>query len=192
MLGYVFWHWPTPSIDVARYEELQRDFHAALASSGPAGFRTSCVYRVEGDAPWLEPARASNVSAYADWYLLEDSAAIDALNVAAVSGVCEQPHTAVAQAMAQGAGSLFALRGDTSPALSSIRHITFLTKPRPMAYSDFYSQLSGVASSESTLWRRALVLGPTPEFAMLTAAPIQPPEQLHPFTLNLSPITPSA
>jgi hypothetical protein len=191
MLGYVFWHWPTPSIDVTRYEQLQRDFHAALASSAPAGFRASCVYRVEGEASaaWLGPARASNVPGYADWYLLENSAAIDELNVAAVSGVCEQPHTAVAQVMAQGAGSLFALRGDTSPALSSIRHITFLTKPRPMAYPDFYAQLSGVVPRESTLWRRALVLGPTPEFALLTATPGQPPDHLHPFTLNLRPIT---
>src|SRR5438094_6168553 len=106
MLAYVFWHWPNRDHAADEYEHLQRGFHSALAQSAPAGFHESVVFRLRGQAPWL-----GGDPAYADWYLLEDSAALDPLNVGAVSGVCEQPHAQLAQAMAAGAGSLFALRG---------------------------------------------------------------------------------
>ncbi len=184
MLAYVFWHWPNPDVPVGDYESLQRSFHSALASSAPSGFVCSCVFRLEGKAPWL----GSGAAHYADWYLLENSAAIDALNVAAVSGPCERPHAEVARAMAAGAGSLFALRGDTlaSP-VSAARNATFLTKPRDMPYPDFYAQLP--TTTQASLWRRALVLGPTPEFALLTAEPLQAPAAFHPLTVALTPIT---
>jgi hypothetical protein len=127
--------------------------------------------------------------AYADWYLLSDSAAIDPLNVAAVSGACERPHAEVAHAMAAGVGSLFSLRGEESPTLAHARHATFLTKPRSMPYESFYSSVSAIAPSEASLWRRALVLGPTPEFALLTSSSPAPPAALQPTRLTLTPIT---
>src|SRR5690242_15487979 len=105
MLAYVFWHWPARPGE--EYEQLQRDFHHALAQSTSRGFLRSYVFRVDGQAPWL-----GGSPAYADWYLVENSAALDELNTAAVSGPREQPHASVAQAMAAGAGSLFTLRGE--------------------------------------------------------------------------------
>jgi hypothetical protein len=183
MLAYVFWHWPNPEVSERDYDALQRTFHAALASSAPGGFISSCAFRLKGEAPWL-----GGSPAYADWYLLESSAAIDALNVAAVSGPCEGPHAEVAHAMAAGAGSLFALRGEAvfSP-VPSARNLTFLTKPRPMPYADFYAQLP--TSEAASLWRRALVLGPTPEFALLTPTPLQAPAPFQPLTLTLTRVT---
>jgi hypothetical protein len=58
-----------------------------------------------------------------------------------------------------------------------------------MAYADFYSEVAPFAASQSTLWRRALVLGSTPEFALLNATPTEPAANLHPLALALTPIT---
>src|SRR5262252_4616648 len=110
MLAYVFWHWPRPDHVAAEYERAQRAFHRALAQSAPRGFLSSLTFRVEGRAAWL-----GGSPAYADWYLVENSAALDPLNVAAVSGACEAPHAQVAQAMAAGAGSLLGLHADSAP-----------------------------------------------------------------------------
>ena len=190
MLAYVFWHWPSFDVPPADYETLQRAFHSALASAAPDGFVSSCVFRLEGDAPWL-----GGTPAYADWYVLESSAAIDGLNVAAVSGPCERPHAEVARAMAAGAGSLLALRGPdpvsadrASADVASARHATFLTKPRPMSYEDFYSSVAPFSAPPSTLWRRALVLGPTPEFALLSGFAGGASAELQPLTLRLTPV----
>jgi hypothetical protein len=184
MLAYVFWHWPSPSVSVAGYELLQREFHAALATAAPAGFVRSCVYRIGGKAPWLSENAAAT---YADWYLLESSAAIDAFNVAAVSGVCTESHAAVAHAMGAGAGSLFNLRTG-SPNLDAARIATFLTKPRPaMSYDEFDAAVSAVRGSDSaSVWRRALVLGPNPEFLVLSASELAFASELQPLTLTLA------
>jgi len=180
MLAYVFWHWPKADHAPAEYERIQREFHAALAQSAPTGFLRSSVFRVEGKAPWL-----GGSPAYADWYLVADSAALDPLNVAAVTGVCEAPHAAVAQAMAAGAGSLFALRGDVNPDLVAARALTLLTKPRDMPYPEFYAAVPA-SSATTSLWRRMMVLGPTPEFALLTPDPPPGLETLQPLSLALT------
>jgi hypothetical protein len=187
MLAYVFWHWPNGDHVADEYERLQRAFHAALAQAAPAGFHGSFVFRVDGKAPWLhgEPA-------YADWYLVENSAALDPLNVAAVSGVCEQPHAEVARAMAAGAGSLFALHGDRGPAnLGTTRHVTWLTKPRSMPYDTFYATVASLPdAAQTSLWRRQMVLGPTTEFALLSATSLTVPDTFAPLFLSVSPIWP--
>lgn len=183
MLAYVFWHWPSADQAVGEYERFQRDFQAALTRSAPRGFVRSHVFRVDGRAAWL-----GGDPAYADWYLVEDSAALDPLNVAAVSGVCEAPHAVVARAMAAGAGSLFTLRGDAASDLSSNRAATFLTKPRDLPYADFYPAVPNATGA--TLWRRTMVLGPTPEFALLTSAPPQALDRFQPVALSLTPIWP--
>jgi len=180
MLAYVFWHWPRPDHAVSEYERLQRAFHAALAQSAPRGFQRSFVYRLDGHAAWL-----GGTPAYADWYLVDGSPALDPLNVAAVSGVCEEPHARVAQAMAAGAGSLLGLYGG-QPDVAAARHITFVTKPRSMSYDNFKIEMGGLPTSG--LWRRQMVLGPTPEFALLTAAPITVPSTFAPLGLGLRPI----
>ena len=179
MLAYVFWHWPAASQDAAAYEAAERDFHAALARSTPSGFVGSAVYRVGGEAPWL-----GGSPAYADWYLVQDSAALDPLNLAAVSGVCETPHRRLTRAMGAGAGTLLQLRNGT-PDLSSARYVTWLAKPREMAYDTFYATHELIPGS---LWRRQMVLGPTPEFAIVSGAPVQIDGSLSPRVLRLEPL----
>jgi hypothetical protein len=185
MLAYVFWHWSKPDVAPADYEQHQRAFHAALAASAPNGFLKSTSFRIDGQAPWLGGAPA-----YADWYLVDNSAALDPLNAAAVSGVCEAPHTRVAQAMAAGAGLLLTLHtGAAQPDLSGASSATFLTKPREMTYAEFYQTVSAApAATRSTLWRRTMVLGPTPEFTCLAPSPPQFPPTLHPLPLLLNEI----
>jgi len=183
MLAYVFWHWPKPDVDPTGYERDQRAFHQALASAAPAGFLQSRVFRVSGEASWLGGAPA-----YADWYLLEMSAALDPLNIAAVSGVCEEPHRALTVGMAAGAGSLLTLRTG-EPALESSRAVTLLTKPRDMRYDEFDRSIAPVPDiSQAAIWRRALVLGPTPEFLAVSPAELAFPSNLQPHTLALSAI----
>jgi hypothetical protein len=185
MLAYVFWHWSNADVAPADYERYQRDFHAALATSAPSGFLTSGSYRIDGQASWLGGAPA-----YADWYLVENSAALDPLNVAAVSGVCEAPHARVAQAMSAGAGLLLTLHDDaTQPDLSTPKSATFLTKPREMPYPAFYETVAATREARgATLWRRTMVLGPTPEFTVLSSKTPQFPASLHPLALGLNPI----
>src|SRR5690348_1427241 len=183
MLAYVFWHWPNSDHPTSEYETLQADFHTALASAHTPGFECSVVFRVEGQALWL-----GGSPAYADWYLVRDSAALDPLNVAAVTGVCEESHTRVAHAMAAGVGSLLTLRGDQPPDISAARDLTWLTKPRPMPYADFYAAVP--LSPDASLWRRTMVLGPNPEFGLLTTAPRSDLSEFNPLSLKLTPIWP--
>ena len=182
MLAYVFWHWPSPQHTADAYEALQRALHAALAQSAPSGFIRSFVFRLDGQAPWL-----GGTPAYADWYLVDASPALDPLNVAAVSGVCEAPHAEVARAMAAGAGSLFGAYTDKT-SVGNARTITFVTKPRPMPYATFKTEMASVP--KESLWRRQMVLGPTPEFALLTQSPVNIPDTFTPLSLTLTPVWP--
>jgi hypothetical protein len=184
MLAYVFWHWPAAGHSAAEYEGLQWAFHDALVQSAPAGFQRSFVFRLDGQAAWLGGAPA-----YADWYLVDGSPALDPLNTAAVSGGCEEPHARVAQAMAAGAGSLFGLYTERGE-VASARCITFATKPRGMPYADFRIETGGLPCDSA--WRRQMVLGPTPEFALLSRSPLPVSPALAPFSLTLSPVWPSA
>jgi hypothetical protein len=181
MLAYVFWHWPSPDVGTDAYEQLQQDFQRALADAAPAGFRRSVVFRVDGGAPWL-----GGVPAYADWYLLDGSAALDPLNVAAVSGGCQEPHDRAARAASAGVGSLLALHGEHAD-VPAARHMAWLAKPKGMPYADFYAALESVRGS---LWRRQMVLGPTPEFGILSGEPIDVPGTFEAIDLRVSPIGP--
>jgi hypothetical protein len=181
MLAYVFWHWPNPDVGTDAYERLQQDFHRALADAAPAGFRRSVVFRVEGGAPWL-----GGLPAYADWYLLDGSAALDPLNVAAVSGDCQEPHDRAARAASAGVGSLLALRGEQAD-VAAARQMTWLAKPKGMPYADLYAALEPV---DGSLWRRQMVLGPTPEFGILSAERVDVPPTFATIDLRVTPIVP--
>src|SRR5215213_3478825 len=140
MLAYVFWHWPQPNIDRDSYVNHLIDFHEILAANRPAGFHHSVVFRVRGTS-WLN----TNDEAYEEWYLLDDSAAMDRLNEAAVSGVCEEPHNRVAREAADGTGGLYRLRAGHEE-LSEARCVLWLSKPAGVTYKDFYAALQPLTS----------------------------------------------
>src|SRR5579864_6820847 len=110
MLAYVFSHRPAPGVDRAAYEDALRSFHAALASAPPSGFVNSVSYH--------------SSAGYSDWYLVESSAGLDALNDAAVSGARSAPHDAAARMAVDGAGKLLML-ADGEPNLDATLEIRF-------------------------------------------------------------------
>src|SRR4026208_2549982 len=153
MLAYVFWHWPQSTIDPDSYVTHLLDFHKILASNKPNGFQESVVFRVRG-ASWLN----TNDEAYEEWYLLDDSAAMDRLNEAAVSGVCEEPHNKVAREAADGIGGLYRLRAGQEE-LSAARYVIWLSKPAGVIYKDFYAALEPLTSKPGVaLWGRQMTL----------------------------------
>ncbi len=165
MLAYLFFHRPVEHVEAADYEGRLRRFHEALRASRVPGFVASCSFRVGGH--------------YCDWYLVESSAALDALNDAAVSGDRAEPHSAVARVATDGAGKLLKLaRGDAN---HDGEYEVRLSKPAGMAYEDFYSLLRPWTERRGyALWRRMMVLGPPPEFCLVAPAPEELPVETRP------------
>jgi len=161
MLAYVFWHWPRPEIERGQYLDHLAEFHRTLVANKPPGFQRSVVFHIS-DANWLN----TDGEAYEEWYLLDDSAALDPLNEAAVSGVCEEPHNRVARAAADGTGGLYRLRAGEGD-LAQARFATWLSKPAGVSYKDFYAGLESLTTQPGvTLWGRQMTLGPTTEFCI--------------------------
>ena len=185
MLAYVFWHWSQPQVDVDSYRNDLLSFHRTLASNKPTGFQHSIVFTIKR-APWLE----TKEEAYEEWYLLDDSAALDRLNHAAVSGVCEEPHNRVARQAAGGKAGLYLLRHGPAD-LKNSRFAVWLAKPAGVSYEGFYSSLQPFTSTEGTLWGRQMVLGPTPEFCLHSPDQIALPRDFASHTIPLQPIWPS-
>ena len=161
MLAYVFWHWHKDTVSQDQYEaDLQR-FHEILSLNKTAGFNGSTVFSIE-KADWLQTPG----TVYEEWYLLDDSAAMDPLNHAAVHDACEEPHNTVARNAAGGAAGLYLLRYGNET-LSKARFATWINKPEQMSYRDFYQSLESLCSQPGiALWGRQMVLGPTTEFCL--------------------------
>jgi hypothetical protein len=171
VLAYVFSHRPAPGVEAARYEAVLGEFHSRLAATPPRGFISSLTYRI-GDA-------------YSDWYLLVDSAAMDALNEAAVSGSRTTPHNIAARMAVDGVGKLLSLATGEQDAAAGCE-IRF-AKPPGMAYADLYASLEfATATRGAGLWRRMMVLGPPPEFCLTTSTPVELPPAMRPEVLNRS------
>jgi hypothetical protein len=173
MLAYVFSHRPAGGVTAGSYEESLRRFHAALARAAPTGFIASATFRMAG--------------AYSDWYVLESSAALDALNVAAVSGERAASHNAAARMAAGGTGKLLSLAaGDYSMAAG---YEVRFSKPTGMTYADLYARLqSWTAPPGVSLWRRMMVLGPPPEFCLITPAEARLQEEMQPEVVRREPV----
>ena len=182
MLAYVFWHWPQSSVEPGSYVDHLIAFHQTLAANRPSGFRESIVFRIPR-ASWLN----TDGEAYEEWYLLDDSAALDRLNEAAVSGVCEEPHNRVAREAADGIGGLYRLRAGAED-LTQARFATWLSKPAGVSYKDFYAALQAHTSQTGVaLWGRQMTLGPTTEFCLHTQTSTTLPQGV---TVALDPIFP--
>jgi hypothetical protein len=162
MLAYVFWHWPRPEIERGQYLDHLAEFHRTLAANKPPGFQRSVVFRIRG-ANWLN----TDGDAFEEWYLVDDSAALDPLNDGAVSGACEEPHNRVAREAADGTGGLYRLRAGSVTDLAATKFATWLSKPAGVSYKDFYAGLESLTSQPGVaLWGRQMTLGPTTEFCI--------------------------
>src|SRR5262245_2474152 len=161
MLAYVFWHWPRFDADVALYQTNLRSFHRTLGANAPPGFHHSTVFSVKG-ADWLD----TTGPVFEEWYLLDNSAAMDQLNDAAVTGACEKPHSVVAKDAAGGTAGLYHLRRGAAD-LSKKRFGVWFSKPEGMSYKDFFARIDDEHLARVALWQRQMTLGPTREFCLL-------------------------
>ena len=157
MLAYVFWHWPRPDVEPARYLEALRSFHATLKAFPPQGYRGSRILEVEG-APWAKAPRA-----FEDWYFLDGFDALGALNEAAVSGLRKAPHDGAARLSQGGAAGIYLRRAE---GFGALHQASWFGKPEGIPYPAFLSQVP-----QGELWQRQLVLGPTPEFCLFDVTP---------------------
>lgn len=157
MLAYVFWHVPRADAATDAYESLHREFHAVLLRANVNGLVRVRAYRL-GAIPWL-----GGRAGYEDWHLLEGSAALDALNRAAVSGMRQTPHDRVAALAADGIAGLYGVRlgRPVDP-----RVAYWMSKPAGMSYADFDASLAPLVAEGCCLWSRRMTLGPTPEFCL--------------------------
>ena len=169
MLAYVFSHRPAGGVDVAAYEDSLRHFHAELAKSSLSGFVESATFAIGGG--------------YSDWYLLESSSAMDVLNAAAVSGARGPAHDSAARMAKDGTGKLLSLTTG-KPSMDEGFEVRF-GKPVGMQYKDFYASLtSWTEAAGASLWRRMMVLGPPPEFCLITPSKVELPPEMHPEVLR--------
>jgi hypothetical protein len=185
MLAYVFWHWPQADIDRGAYEDHLREFQRTLAANKSDGFQKSVVFRISG-VSWLNTTE----EVYEEWYLLDDSAAMDRLNEAAVSGACEDPHNRVAREAADGIGGLYRLREGVEH-LDEAKFAVWLSKPAGVSYKTFYADL-GLLTSQSgvALWGRQMTLGPTTEFCIHSQSTIQLPQGYSGHSVSLESVYP--
>jgi hypothetical protein len=151
VLAYVFWHMSDGSVGPAEYEARLAAFHERLAADPPIGFAGSIAVRV-GPVPWFAGG------GYEDWYLVEDWTALGALNAAAVDASRLASHSAVASHAGDGAGGVYRLV-DGGLALADAGEATWSAARPPVEGSGF------------ALWQRQMVLGPAPEFCLLTRGP---------------------
>jgi len=164
-LAYVFWHARQPQVARDEYERCHFEFHRILRANAPAGYRGSRVQRLSR-APW--PSGAPEVpETYEDWYYLDDSAALDAINEAAVGGVRRAPHDRVALLAAAGIAGLYRLRAGRREARAP--RALWFSKPAGTSYPALLGQFAQRDSDEA-LWMRQMTLGPTPEFCLQTDA----------------------
>jgi len=148
-----------------------RAFHQTLATNKPSGFQRSVVFRIR-DASWLN----TQGDAYEEWYLLDDSAAMDRINEAAVSGACEEPHNRVAREAADGIGGLYRLRTGQENLVES-KFAVWLGKPNGVSYNNFYAAMQPLTSQPGVaLWGRQMTLGPTTEFCIHSPTQVQLPQ----------------
>jgi hypothetical protein len=167
LLAYVFWHEPRAGVAARDYEAAHREFHEVLWRSRIPGLLALRVYRLDA-IPWL-PGRPSG---YEDWHLLEDSAALDRLNEAAVTQARQLPHDRIAAMAAGGTAGLYGLR---SGALVEPTVAYWLSKPAGTSYPDFNISMKPFIEGGGCLWSRRMTLGPTPEFCLQAQAGSVPP-----------------
>ncbi len=182
MLAYVFWHRPRDLAASDAYERAQLAFHRSLAQGPPVGFHGSAVFRVH-ELPWPWSAVSAQArlpddgaGGYEDWYLVDDFTALGILNEAAVGRGHRTPHDAIARRFREGAGALYGLlEGPRPPGLAEATLAVWVSRPPGGEQCGLGELLGdGMDPERASLWRRQLVLGPAPEYCLLSPEPAGP------------------
>jgi hypothetical protein len=170
MLAYVTWHAPAPGVDSDAYEQALVAFHRSLAHVPPSGFQRSVTFRI---AQWPAPERDggwADSDAYEDWYLVDNWSSLGVLEEAAVSRGHFTLHRAVAEHAGAAIGGVYRL-SEGHPDLAQARIAAWVAPARdhaPPTVADLLGD--GMDRECAGLWRRALGLGPAPEYCLLAAS----------------------
>ncbi|HEV7943354.1 MAG TPA: hypothetical protein VGP17_11195 [Solirubrobacteraceae bacterium] len=165
MIAYLLWHRPRQGVDPAAYEQAAERFHRSLAHARPAGLRSTALLRADA-LPWL-----AGEGWYEDWYLLEDFGALGVLNEAAVAAGHRSAHENIARSFGSGAGALYKLIEGGGDSLAHTLAV-WVSRPAGASSPGLGDMLGdGMDREHASLWRRALVLGPAPEYCLLAAEP---------------------
>ena len=130
LLAYVFWHRPADGVAPEVYEALRQRFHRSLAAHPPVGLRALGLL-----ARRRRCAGSAATTAYEDWYVVEDFAALGVLNEAAVGARPPQrprraPRAGRARAPARSTGCS---RAPPSPGARARRGLDRQAARRPVA-----------------------------------------------------------
>lgn len=165
MIAYIFWHKPRDGVDRAAYQQAAVRFHRSLRRAPPAGFRRSALLNA-GGAPWLH-----GEGWYEDWYLLDDFCALGVLNEGAVAAGHRSVHDSIARLYGGGAGGVYRLLEGARTSLP-LRDAIWVSRPAGAAAPALGDMLGdGMDFERASLWRRQLVLGPAPEYCLLSEQP---------------------
>jgi hypothetical protein len=170
VLAYLFWHRPRSGAGGPEYEEALLAFHRSLARTPPAGSLGSSAIKLARE-PWSGERPAGVGGAlYEDWYLIEDFTALGVLGRAAVGRGHRTPHDAAARRSGFGAGGVYALlEGDGGLDAELAVWVSRPAGEREPEIGDLLAD--GMDPRRASLWQRQLVLGPAPEFCLLTHEP---------------------
>lgn len=158
----MFWHQPREGVDRTTYEAALVAFHTALRDIAPSGFHRSLALHLNG-ASWM--GRESD--GYEDWYLVENTGALETLNRAAVSDVLVDAHDGSARHAAWGAAGLYQPFGNELDGLDATTALWF-SKPSGMSYEAMSNRLERAEPGlTNRVSQRFMTLGPTPEFCLL-------------------------
>lgn len=189
MLAYVFWHQRKSKVAREEYQQKLLAYHQILQQQQPQGFLFSFVL-VSPSVPWM----AERSEVYEDWYVVKNSAALDSLDEAAVTGICREPHNQVARLADNGTGGLYRLKGATidPTQLTNLRSATWFNKPTGMLYNELYEILHESRNKHKQqpdiLWQRQMTMGPAPEFCLHASDGYVLPAELKSVQLAAQPI----
>lgn len=178
MLAWIFWHSRALQTVEAEYREALAHFHAHIAAAAPAGFLGSRVLRYDA-VPWLETPS----EVYENWYFVQNSAALDDLDAAAIAAFTHDAHARVVRLAGTAISGLYRLRAGS--ALVAPRSCSWLSKPRGVPYEAFIDQLPQAGA----VWSRKMVLGPTPEFCVESETRSESLQSLSEFVLEPQVVT---
>ncbi|MEM0136460.1 MAG: hypothetical protein QXU18_14735, partial [Thermoplasmatales archaeon] len=149
--------------------------------AGLRGYLGSISFKIEG-AHWM----GSKKSGYEDWYYMTDSGVIDILNRGAITGNMMPVHNNAAGLATGMHAGLYQLKSSSAKNKEATWCI-WLSKPSGRSYDDFERMIgSTVASHNVDLFRRQMVLGPTPEFCILSEKRIDFEPQTNPVYVKRS------